>query len=86
MLRGWYQPEQGSIWLNGMVFNKLNGLKLVPEQQVVLDQGLRSDQWCFSKDQAQQPFNDMKRHLVASMVTYRQASTILFTNADQVSE
>ena len=29
---------------------------------------------------------DMKRHLVASMVAYRQASTILFANADQVAE
>ena len=43
MLHSWYHPEQGSVWLDGTVFNKLNSLKLVPVQQVVLDQGLRSD-------------------------------------------
>ena len=32
MLRDWYQPERGSVWVEQKVFDKLNDLKLVPKQ------------------------------------------------------
>ena len=44
MLHDWYQPERNSIWSERMVFSKLNNLKLVPEQQAILDTWLRLDQ------------------------------------------
>ena len=44
MLRGWYLPEQGSVWLEGTVFKKLSSPKLLPEQQAVLDASLRMNQ------------------------------------------
>ena len=40
MLRDWYQPECGSVWLEHKVMSKLN---LVYEQQLVVDSGIRFD-------------------------------------------
>ena len=68
LLQDWYQPERNSVWSEGTVFSKLNNLKLVPEQQAILDAGLRLDQWHLGRDQASQPYNDMVRRLIMSMV------------------
>ena len=86
LLQDWYQPERGSVWSEGKVLNKLKNLLLVPEQQAILDAGMRLDQFHLGRDQASQPYNDMVRRLITSMVAQRQASVLLLTNADQMAE
>ena len=44
MLQDWYQPEHGSVWAEQKVFDKLNDLKLAPEQQSSVDSSFRIDQ------------------------------------------
>ena len=38
-------PEQNSVLPEGMVFNKLKGPCLIPEQQATVDAGIHLDQW-----------------------------------------
>ena len=66
-LRGWYLPESGSVWSEGEVLGKLGKLCLVPDQQAVLDNGVRADQWQLPRDQASQPNNELLRRLLVSM-------------------
>ena len=49
MLRDWYQPERGYVWVEQKVFDKLNHLKLAPEQQSSVDSGIRIDQWALDR-------------------------------------
>ena len=86
MLRDWYQPEHGSVWVEQKVFDKLNHLKLAPEQQSLVDSGIRINQWALGRLQLQQPFNNLRRRLICSINTSRQASTILIANGDQVAD
>ena len=74
MLRSWYQLEPGSVCNDRTVSDKIRGLQLVPEQQAILDSGLRADQWYFSRDQPLQAWSDCQCCLHASLVTHRQAS------------
>ena len=60
-LRGWYLPVAGGVWQEGEVFRKLEKLRLVPEQQAVLDNGLQAEQWQLPRDQASQPHNELLR-------------------------
>ena len=68
------------------MLGKLSNLKLVPEQQAMLDAGMRQDQWHLGRDQASQPYNGMVRRLITSIVAQRAASVLLLTNADQIAE
>ena len=86
LLRDWYQPERGVVWSEGKVLGKLRNLRLVPEQQAMLDAGVRLDQWHLGRDQASQPYNGMVRRLITSIVAQRAASVLLLTNADQIAE
>ena len=52
----------------------------------MLDTWVRLDQWLLGRDQASQPYNDMVRWLITSIVAQRQASVLLLTNADQMAE
>merc|ERR1712112_291400 len=79
LLRDWYQPERRSICSENKVLGKLRNLELVPEQQAIIDAGVRLDQ-------ASQPYNDMLRRLISSIVAYRQVSVLLLTNADQMAD
>ena len=49
ILHDWYQPEHGSVWAEQKVFDKINNLKLAPEQQSSVDSGIRIDQWVLGK-------------------------------------
>ena len=40
LLQGWFQPEQNTVWLETKLFSKLNGLKLTPEKQSLVDSGI----------------------------------------------
>ena len=84
MLRDWYQPERGSVWLEHKVMSKLNNLKLAPEQQSAVERNIRFDQWAMGRMQLQQPLNNLKRRLISSLASSRQASTLLFANKDQI--
>ena len=53
MLRDWYQPERGSVWVEQKVFKKLDHLKLAPEQQSSVDSGIRIDQWTLGRSRLQ---------------------------------
>ena len=68
------------------MLGKLNSLKLVGEQQAMLDARVRQDQWHLGRDQASQPFNSVLRRLITSIVAQRTASVLLLTNADQIAE
>ena len=59
---------------------------MVLDQQAILDSGVRADQWHFSQDQPLQAWSDCQHHLHATLVTQRQASSLLFLNADQTAE
>ena len=43
MLRDWYQLEHNSVWAEQKVFDKLNDLKLTPEQQISVERGIHID-------------------------------------------
>ena len=40
MLQSWFQPERGSVWPEHKVFERLENLTLVPEQQSSVDSGV----------------------------------------------
>ena len=86
MLHDWYQPEYGSVWAEQKVFDRLNTLKLAPEQQSSVDSSIRFDQWALGRSQSQQPFNNLRRQLIYSLKASHQVSTILMANADQVAD
>ena len=69
MLRSWYQPVHGSVWLEHKVFERLRNLSLVPEQQSSVDSGVRMDQWALSHSVSQQPFSAMSKRLICSIKT-----------------
>ena len=46
---------------------------------------MRLDQFHLGKDQASQPYNDMLRRLITSIVAQRQVSVLLLANADQMA-
>ena len=75
MLWKWFQPEFNMVWLESKVFSRLNSHKLTPEQQSLVDSGIRMDHWALGKTQASQPFNDLQWQLIASIDANRQAST-----------
>ena len=83
MLQDWYQPQRGMVWPEQKVFGKLNKLKLAPDQQSMVDSGVRVDQFALGRSHSQQPFNDPRRRLIFSI---RQESTILMANGDQVAD
>ena len=64
MLRDWYQPEGGSVWAEQKVFDRLNTLKLAPEQKSSVDSSIRCDQWALDRSQSQQLFNNLLRQLI----------------------
>ena len=70
------------MWTEALVNSKLEGLTLVPEQQSTVDSGIHLDQWALGRTQSQQPFNDLKRRLISSISSSRQASTVLMANTD----
>ena len=49
-----------------------------------MDSGIRFDQWALGKTQSQQPFKDLKRQLISSIITSRQASTVLMANGNHL--
>ena len=51
MRREWYQPGRKSVWSEDVAFRKLDGLKLISEQQSAVDSGIRLDQWALGRDQ-----------------------------------
>ena len=53
---------------------------LVPEQQSAVDSGIRLDQWALGRTQSSQPFNNLKRWLISSISSSRQASTVLMAD------
>ena len=65
-----------------MTLCKPSRLKLTPDQQSLVDNSIRMDQWAMDKSQPSQPLNDLQRHLIASSGTQRQAKTALLTNVD----
>ena len=64
---------------------KSKNLELVPGQQSIIDAGVRLDQFHLGKDQASQPFNDMLRRLISSIVVQASVGPLL-TNTDQTAE
>ena len=44
MLREWYQPEHKSVWTDNVAFHKMDGLKLISEQQSAVESGIKLDQ------------------------------------------
>ena len=44
ILSDWYHPERGSVWAEQKVFDKLNDLKLAPEQKSSVDNVILIDQ------------------------------------------
>ena len=85
MLQDWFQPKRNSGLLEAKVKACLHNLALVPEQQSALDSGIRLDQWTLERSQAAQPFNILKRQLITSISSSRQASTVLMANADYLA-
>ena len=69
---------------NKKLFSKLNGLKLTPEQESLVDSSIWMDQWALGKTQPSQPFNILQRCLIASISAQRQANTVLLTNVDRM--
>ena len=86
ILPDWYQLERNSVWAEQKVFDKLNILKLAPEQQSSVDSGIYIEQWALRRLMLQKPFNDLRRRLIYSLNPSCQASTILMDNADQVAD
>ena len=84
MLREWYHPGRKSVWTEDVAFCKLNSLKLILEQQSAVDRRIKLAQWALGRDQQYKPVNDLSCQLIASMAVYRQASTLLLNNADQI--
>ena len=76
MLHDWYQLDCGSARAEQKVFNKLNNLKLAPEQQSSVDSSIRLDQWALGRSQSQQPFIELSRRLICSLNASCQASKI----------
>ena len=74
------------MWVEQKVFDKLNHLKLAPEQQSSVHSGIRINQWALGRSQSQQPFNDLRSRLIYSIDSSRQVSTILMANGDQVAD
>ena len=64
---------------------KLQNLTLVPEQQSVVDSGIRFNQWAVGRAQSQQLFNELKKWLISSISSSRQQSTVLMVNGDLVA-
>ena len=85
MLQDWLQPQRGMVWSEPRVFGKLQGLRLAPEQQSTVDNGVRVDQFGLARSHSQQPFNDLKRRLIDSICASRQAATLLMAKSDQVA-
>ena len=86
MLQDWYQLQRSTVWHEQKVFGKLNKLKLAPDQQSVVDSGVRVDQFALGWSHSQQPFNGQRRWFIYSINTSRQVSTILMANGDQVAD
>ena len=80
ILRSWYKPVPGSVWLEHKVFERLRNLSLVPEHQSSVDSGVQVDQWALSNYRSQQPFNAMCKRLIYWINANYQASTILMAN------
>ena len=85
MLRDWSQPERNTVWVESKVNAKLHNLALVPEQQSAVDSGIHLNQWALGRTQPSQPFNDLKRRLISSISSSRQASTVLMANTDYLA-
>ena len=86
MLQSWFQPERGSVWPEHKVFEKIENLTLVPEQQSSVDSGVQVDQWAQSNSRSQQPFNAMCKRLIYSINANRQAATIFMANGDFIAD
>ena len=84
LLWGWVQPERNTVWLEQKLFSKLNGLKLTPEQQSLMDSGIQMDQGALGTTKPSQPFKNLQRHLIASIGTQMQANTVLLTNVEHM--
>ena len=84
LLRGWFKPEQNTVWLEQKLFSKLNGLKLTLEQQSLMDSGIQMDQEALGTTKPSQLFKNLQRHLIASIGTQMQANTVLLTNVEHM--
>ena len=73
------------MWSEQRVFGKLQQLKLAPEQQSMVESGVRLDQFSLKRSHSQQPFNDLKRRLIYSIYASDQVATLLMANGDQVA-
>ena len=67
MLRDWFKPKRNSVWPEAKVNSSLSNLALVSDQQLILDSGIRLDQWTLERSQAAQLFNAFKRQLISSI-------------------
>ena len=67
MLRDWYQTQCNPIWAEHRVLGKffVNRLQLVPEQQELVDNGVKLDQWSLARSYT--PYNDLRRKLIPSI-------------------
>ena len=75
--------------MEDVAFHKLDHLKLILEQQSIVDSGIRLDLWALVRDQQSQSFNYLNHRLLASITASRQLSqlsTLLLTNADQIAD
>ena len=68
-----------------MAFGKIKKLQLVPEQQSVLDSGIRLHQFALDCGQPSQAFNEWSKRLISLIATLRQSSMLLLAHADKVS-
>ena len=66
------------------MFSKLGKLRLVPEQQCVVDNGLQAELWQLPHDQQSQPHNELIRRLQRTVAAQRQSSVLLLAALDQV--
>ena len=83
-LRGWFLQEEGSVWSEMDIRDKLRNLSLVPAQQAFLDNELREDQWHLPKSQEAQPHNEFIKRLRTSMAFHRQSSVLVLSVMDHV--
>ena len=60
------------------------GMKLTPEQQSLMDNGIQMDQGALGTTKPSQPFQNLQRHLIASIGTQMQANTVLLTNVEHM--
>ena len=82
MLQDWFLPKRNSVWPEAKVKVCLQNLALVLEQQSAVDSGICLDQWTLERSQVAQPFNTLKRQLISSISSQRQAFIVLIAYTD----